>query len=746
MPESPLDPELTGEYVSSPAERFAPGVLLAGRYRVVAPLGKGGMGEVYRADDLTLAQPVALKFLPQHIASDTDRLSRFRMEVATARKVSHPNVCRVYDISEQGGLSFLTMEYIDGEDLASVLKRLGRVPEEKGVAVARQLCSAVAAVHDQGLLHRDLKPANVMLDGRGNVRLTDFGLAAAAEDLSVSQVRSGTPLYQAPEQLGGQEVTVRSDLYALGLVLYELFTGRRAFADARRDTPPTKPSSHVSNLNPAVERVILRCLEPDPANRPRSANEVLTALPGGDPLAAALAAGETPSPQLVADAGEVGLIRPKIGLLLLGGLVLLLAAVFALSPVAMLLEALPTIASPADQERTAREFLDRVGAAPGYDETSGYRSNFQAIEQVRLRAKGSDRFPHLDSGRTHVLVFFSRRSPIALGDQENGGIAQPDAPATNVPGMSGVNLDGSGRLLEFYHTPNPTLEPLPANRPSTDWEPVLAAARLGPATVNRTPPVWTPPVFADEHVAWDVTDGNGVAFHAEAAGLRGRPVWFRLSHEQEAPALKDNRHSSWFRLLPVMRLIVFVGAGLLAVRNLARGRADLHGAARVLLVFMGAGLMWWVSITSRLPLTIDAGLDATAGILGRLTLYGLLVGLCYVALEPVARRWWPWRMSAWSRLVAGRVRDPLVGRDVLIGLVIGFLSVVISRVNFFLLSRLTGDASLLEPPDITWFAPGTFFSVGWATAYGMEYGLTLFAFFLIILFFVRKTWAAWLLW
>ena len=275
MPDQP-DPDATGAYRPEPppppaAERFTPGTLLAGRYRIVAPLGKGGMGEVYRADDLTLAQPVALKFLPSLLTDDPGRLARFRKEVAAARRVSHPNVCRVYDIAEYEGQSFLTMEFVDGEDLSSVLKRMGRMTEEKGVEIARQLCGALAAVHDQGMLHRDLKPANVMLDGRGKVRLTDFGLAAIAEDLSVSEVRSGTPLYQAPEQLAGREVTVRSDLYALGLVLYELFTGKRAFADARRDTPPLKPSSHVSNLNPGVERVILRCLEPDPANRPNSA-------------------------------------------------------------------------------------------------------------------------------------------------------------------------------------------------------------------------------------------------------------------------------------------------------------------------------------------------------------------------------------------------------------------------------------------------------------------------------------------
>src|SRR5262245_25900220 len=272
------DSDLTGAFTPRPAgaaERFAPGQVLADRYRIVAALGRGGMGEVYRADDLTLGQPVALKFLPPHLAADPDRLTRFRKEVAAARRVSHPHVCRVYDITEHAGHSFLTMEYVDGEDLSLLLKRVGRLPEEKGAEIARQLCGALAAVHEQGILHRDLKPANVMLDGRGKIRLTDFGLAAAALDLSASEARSGTPLYQAPEQLTGKEVTVRTDIYALGLVLYELFTGKRAFPGSERETPSSKPSSHVTGLNPAVERVILRCLEPDPTMRPRSVYEVL---------------------------------------------------------------------------------------------------------------------------------------------------------------------------------------------------------------------------------------------------------------------------------------------------------------------------------------------------------------------------------------------------------------------------------------------------------------------------------------
>src|SRR6185436_130872 len=149
--------------------RFAPGELLGGRYRIVAMLGKGGMGEVYRADDLSLDQSVALKFLPEEIARNERALERFRNEVRIARQVSHPNVCRVYDLGEMQGLYFLSMEYIDGEDLGSLLRRIGRLPGDKALEISRKLCAGLAAAHEKGVLHRDLKTANVMLDGRGQV-------------------------------------------------------------------------------------------------------------------------------------------------------------------------------------------------------------------------------------------------------------------------------------------------------------------------------------------------------------------------------------------------------------------------------------------------------------------------------------------------------------------------------------------------------------------------------------------------
>ncbi len=208
---------------------FCLALCLPSRYRIVALLGRGGMGEVYRAHDLTLGQEVALKFLPEVAARNPAALARFYNEVRIARQVSHANVCRVYDLGEVEGQPYLSMEYIDGEDLGSLLRRIGRLPSDKAIEIARQLCAGLAAAHAKGVLHRDLKPANVMLNGRGQVVVTDFGLAALADEIPGEEIRNGTPAYMAPEQLAGREVTVQSDIYSLGLVLYEIFTGKRAF-------------------------------------------------------------------------------------------------------------------------------------------------------------------------------------------------------------------------------------------------------------------------------------------------------------------------------------------------------------------------------------------------------------------------------------------------------------------------------------------------------------------------------------
>jgi serine/threonine-protein kinase len=160
--------------------RFLPGSVVAGRYRMIGLIGRGGMGEVYRADDMKLGQPVALKFLPANVERDTERLDRFLTEVRMPLRVTHPNVCRVFDVGQLDERHFLSMEYVDGEDLASLLRRIGRLPEDKAVEIARQLCAGLSAAHDEGVLHRDLKPANIMIDGRGRAKIADFGLAGAS--------------------------------------------------------------------------------------------------------------------------------------------------------------------------------------------------------------------------------------------------------------------------------------------------------------------------------------------------------------------------------------------------------------------------------------------------------------------------------------------------------------------------------------------------------------------------------------
>ncbi len=282
--------------------RFLPGVVVAGRYRIASLLGRGGMGEVYRATDLTLGQAVALKFLPEAASRDERALARFYNEVRMARQVTHPNVCRVYDIGEVEGQHYISMEFVDGEDLAALLPRIGRMPPDRAAEVARKMCAGLAAAHEKGVLHRDLKPANVMIDGRGNVLLMDFGLAGLSQQMQ-GDIRSGTPAYMSPEQLAGTEVTFKSDIYSLGLVIYEIYTGRRAYEASsvmelmqkQERAEPAGISSIVRDLDPAVERTVMRCLDPNPAARPSTALAVAAGL-GGDALAAALAAGETPSP------------------------------------------------------------------------------------------------------------------------------------------------------------------------------------------------------------------------------------------------------------------------------------------------------------------------------------------------------------------------------------------------------------------------------------------------------------------
>ena len=494
-------------------DRFVPGTLLAERYRIVALAGKGGMGEVYRAEDLKLGQAVALKFLPEVLGKDGAALARFHREVRVARQVSHPNVCRVFDIGDTNGSAFLSMEYVDGEDLASLLRRIGRLPPDKALEIARQLCAGLAAAHEYGVLHRDLKPTNVMLDGRGKVRLTDFGLAGLAEEFGGHELRAGTPAYMAPEQLAGKEVTVRSDIYSLGLLLYEVFTGKRAFEAGslpelmrlQEQTTPSSPSELVKDIDPIVERVILRCLEKDPRKRPPSALQVAAALPGGDPLAAALAAGETPSPEMVAASGEVEGVRPAIAWACLAGVVVGVIAAILLSAQAKLYRRVPLEKPPEALTERAREILQSVGYSEApVDTADGFYEGSEFLRYVRERDKSKTRWDNLETG---AFVFWYRSSPRPLEarffftEAPTLGSVWTYDPPLEVSGMSLVRLNPRGRLTQLIVVPA-QVEKSAEAAASLDWASLFSAAGLDPSKWAPAQPAWTPPVYSDARAAW----------------------------------------------------------------------------------------------------------------------------------------------------------------------------------------------------------------------------------------------------
>jgi hypothetical protein len=658
---------------------FAPGTMLAERYRIVGLLGRGGMGEVYRADDLKLGQPVALKFLPKALAEDPARQERFFAEVRLARQVSHPNVCRVYDLGEIEGRHFLSMEYVDGEDLASLLRRIGRLPPDKALEISRQLCAGLAAAHDRGVLHRDLKPSNVMVDGRGRARITDFGLAAAdTETVSKGDV-SGTPLYMAPEQLQGAPGSVRSDVYALGMVLYELWTGKRAYdaatlpeLRAQKENLPRAPSDTSRDIEPSVERLILRCLERDPKLRPASALQAAASLPGGDPLAAALAAGETPSPEMVAAYGEKGVLSLREGSLLLGATLLLLTAFVLLPGPELLLRRLELEKPPEFLAGIAADLAGRLGESSAWSAATGFAPDDDYLAGLARRDHSFSRWSALREARPGPIRFWRRSSPRPLVARDPGGRVRETDPAEDVPGMLNVLLDARGRLISFRVVPG---EPGPeAAPPSPDWKPFFAAAgfeleRFTPVAPNREPRF-----FADARFAWEpaVSGASSVPFtRVEAASLRGKPVSFELVFPWSTPAAAPEAAGSLVSRLGdlaylLVVLFAWIGGVILARRNWRLKRGDRRGAFRIALCLLAAAVVEWLL---RADHTENVGEEwnlAKRGI-GDALFWAVTLWIVYLALEPSVRRRWPQILISWNRLLAWDLRDPLVGRDVLLG-------------------------------------------------------------------------------
>jgi len=670
------------------------------------------MGEVYRADDLELGQSVALKFLPERVAADASWLNRFRNEVRTAREIAHPNVCRIYDIAEQDGHVFLSMEYIDGEDLAGVLRRLGRPSREKSIEIARQICLGLAAAHENNVLHRDLKPANIMIDGRGRVRITDFGLAGFLDELEQTESRAGTPAYMAPEQLTDGKVSARSDIYSLGLILYELFTGKGVFATNNIEELKRKhasgtvstPSSITDEIDPAVDRVIMHCLEHQPAQRPQSVYQVLAALPGGDPLAAALAAGETPSPELVANAKGRGGLRPAVALTLLG---LCFAAVIGLAVAGDTMHKLPqkgqhVLSVEAAQAMARLGHTDLPANSVGgfddpWEDPKGHR-------YWRRWASGS-----LLPSRFHNPYW----------------VDQSDPPMSQM-GDALIELDATGRLVKVDVIADPNSAP----HGETDWAEALELAGYAKSDVQPTEPTKRPLRAVDELRAWRVDAESDVVIQAGAAG--GNITYFEII-DPSTRAWRDSEETrisrfAQFRSAIEVAHLLFAMAALvvmivLAVRNIRLRRSDLQGALRVAVVMASyAFLVELLSIRiHEMPFLglVWHLLVGQAG--GHIALHGVHLFIAYAAIEPYLRRLLPRMMVGTVRLVSGRITDPFVGREILIGSLVGIgLPAAIRSLVWTVGGDLVEGSDRVVVQGVVLQVIGNLVSLGW----GMQFTLT----------------------
>jgi serine/threonine-protein kinase len=683
--------------------------VLAGRFRIVGLLGRGGMGEVYRADDMKLGQTVALKFLPREMSTDPVWRERFFAEVRITRQLSHPNICRVYDVADIDGRHFLSMEYIDGEDLASLLKRVGYLSNEKALDIARQLAAGLAAAHAGGVLHRDLKPANIMIDGHGRARITDFGLAVAAANEPVDGEVAGTPAYMAPEQLAGKGASVRSDVYALGLVLYEVCCGRAAFTartiaelrDQKEHTTPRAPSDIRPGIDLVVERVILRCLERDPRVRPASVAQLAASLPGGDPLAAAIAAGETPSPELVAASGLKEGLAPAVAVALLAFVVAgSLATVWLNERASVVAQVSPSKTPDAMVER-ARTVVSKAGytdAAP-YSE-SGFYVDDEIVGYVNTTSSGEARAAGLHA--LGAVGFFYRQSSASLvGQNVLSGRFDLGSPLRE-EGDVDVRLDADGRLRSF--TAVPVMSGARAGGPN--WPDILREAGLDPDEWTAAAPERRPRYFVDTRVAWQSGLGSSaeVPTRIEATALDGRMVTFEIIGPWRSDASRRTLGTGAAGT-PIGRLtesagplglsitaILFLTGAFFARQNLRIGRGDRRGATRLALFGSAASLGSWFFA--------GRGFVPMYSILGFTLYMASFVWVIYVAVEPFVRRRWPAMLVAWVRVLAGNVRDPLVGRDILIGCATGVAGSCLTALNRVVAWQAGNPIALLVPD---WF-------------------------------------------
>jgi len=534
-------------------------------------------------------------------------------------------------------------------------------------------------------------------------------------------------------------------------VLFETFTGRRVFRSPamreREQATPPDPALLVQTIDPAIGSLIHRCLEPNPADRPRSAHAVLAALPAVDPLQAALVAGETPSPELVAEAGERGRPDHRIAVALLGLVVagsLLLAAAAEESMLFRLsaLEKPPEVL--ADR---ARGLLHSMGYERQPTDTAYGFGNDAGVLDYLEQEEDAERWDRLADDRPAAMYFWYRESFGQFNVEDGLGKVTVWDPPVYTPGTSSVVLDPRGRLLQLHVVPAQRDGSSDVVAPP-DWSPLFDAAALDLGDFTPTASRWVPPVTCDRYGSWDGTDGDdpSTPIHVEAGTYAGRSVFFRMETAWGGAALDSppprSRTSS--TLYNALYLLVLVGCVIEARRNLRQGRGDRTGARRLAVYVFSITVLQWLLQSNH---TADFGTESRSFIGAvSLALYTALL-LCwvpYIALEPHIRRSWPEKIVTWTRLLAGRFRDPLVGRDLLIGICGAVVFQLLLRLNHFLPTWLGRPA---PRPDTIW--PDTLLGArSYISAFlgfqdnAVFLGFALLFLLFLVQFLVRNEWLA----
>ncbi len=498
-------------------------------------------------------------------------------------------------------------------------------------------------------------------------------------------------------------------------MLYEIFTGKRAFEAStlaelvrlHSETTPVNPSTLVKELDPAVESAILRCLDPEPSNRPSSALAVAARLPGGDPLAAALAAGETPSPQMVAASGETAALSWKIAVPSLAAALVGLAAFVFLAATSSLIEKAQLTKPPEVLADKARDLIQSLGyTTPPGDSAHAFYYNEDFYIAVQKSDRPLPQWDQIARSRPSLLKFWYRQSPEPMradelqNDMLIPGVIEEDDPKATISGMIDVQLDPQGRLDYFEALPPEKEEP-PPQSPAPDWNALFAAAGLDISKFKAVTPIWASLAASDVRQAWtgEWPGYNHRPLRVEAAAWHGRPVFFSLIGPWNRPARMPSSEPGGAgdlvaRILLVCILFVPVfAAAFLARWNFVRGKGDRRGAMLLAIVMFSLHILLWAfqAHFSSAGNFIFLLVLAIAGAL----FWGGAVWVLYLALEPYVRRYWPQAIISWTRVFAGRWRDPLVGRDVLYGVILGTLFCDIYGLRYHLEGRLGAPPSRL---------------------------------------------------